>query len=135
MGAALGIGDDQRRGTAAAPRPPGPLDVVGGGGRHVPQQHRGKGSDVDAELERGGTAQHVDLAGEESLLDVGGLQAGPLRGVLPGDQRHRRGLPVQGTVVAVVVGAAGDQLAGAAQGRAHAAQRGRGDPPAQRALP
>ena len=127
---ALGIGHDERGRVGAAARAAGPLHVVRRGRRHVPQYHRLEFTDVHAQLERGRAGQGVDLPPDEALLDVRGLGAGQLAGVLVRAERDRIERPVQVPVVVIVLPRCGDgvflQHPAAAYGRADIADRYRG---------
>jgi hypothetical protein len=99
--ASLREGDDERGRVGASADTPGTLHVVGGAGRHVAQQDGLDLTDVDAELERGRAAEHVDLTAGEVVLDRAGFRGDPLSGVLLDRHADRLKLAVQTCVVAV----------------------------------
>src|SRR2546430_1661601 len=73
--------------------------------RNIAQQHRLYFTHVDAELERGGTAEHVDLASHELVLDAARFGSGPLSGVLLDGDADRREPTIQARVVVIGKGA------------------------------
>ena len=82
MVAPLCEGDHERSHADPTSRTPGTLDVVRRRRRDVPQQDGLNVPEIDPQLERGRTAEHVDAARDELPLDAAAFRSRPLCGVL-----------------------------------------------------